>query len=137
VGWGQYLNEMFSDLIGWRMPDAIAKAPGAGGVFNLPAVVLVGSCLILLLRGVKESVTVNAVLVVLKLLVLLFFVVIAFSGFHAQQPDAVRADGRGRDRGGGLVDLLLLYRHRRGLDGRRGGQGSAPHPAAGHRAERC
>jgi amino acid transporter len=65
------------------MPDAIAKAPGAGGVFNLPAVVLVGSCLILLLRGVKESVTVNAVLVVLKLLVLLFFVVIAFSGFHA------------------------------------------------------
>ncbi|MBW8858986.1 MAG: amino acid permease, partial [Caulobacter sp.] len=83
VGWGQYLNEMFSDLIGWRMPDAIAKAPGAGGVFNLPAVVLVGACLILLLRGVKESVTVNAVLVVLKLLVLLFFVVIAFSGFHA------------------------------------------------------
>jgi APA family basic amino acid/polyamine antiporter len=74
---------MFSDLIGWRMPDAIAKAPGAGGVFNLPAVVLVGACLILLLRGVKESVSVNAVLVVLKLLVLLFFVVIAFSGFHA------------------------------------------------------
>ena len=45
--------------------------------------VLVGACLVLLLRGVKESVTVNAVLVVLKLLVLLFFVVIAFSGFHA------------------------------------------------------
>jgi APA family basic amino acid/polyamine antiporter len=39
--------------------------------------------MVLLLRGVKESVTVNAVLVVLKLLVLLFFVVIAFSGFHA------------------------------------------------------
>jgi APA family basic amino acid/polyamine antiporter len=33
---------------------------------------------------VKESVTVNAVLVVLKLLVLLFFVVIAFSGFHVR-----------------------------------------------------
>jgi APA family basic amino acid/polyamine antiporter len=83
VGWGQYLNEMFVDLFGWRMPDALAKAPGAGGVFNLPAVVLVGSCMVLLLRGVKESVTINAVLVVLKLLVLLFFVVIAFSGFHA------------------------------------------------------
>jgi APA family basic amino acid/polyamine antiporter len=41
------------------------------------------SRVVLLLRGVKESVTVNAVLVVLKLLVLLFFVVIAFSGFHA------------------------------------------------------
>lgn len=83
VGWGQYLNEMLVDLVGWKMPDVIAKAPGAGGVFNLPAVVLVGACMVLLLRGVKESTTVNAILVVLKLLVLLFFVVIAFSGFHA------------------------------------------------------
>ncbi len=83
VGWGQYLNEMLVDLVGWKMPDVIAKAPGAGGVFNLPAVVLVGACMVLLLRGVKESTTVNAVLVVLKLLVLAFFVVIAFSGFHA------------------------------------------------------
>ena len=47
------------------------------------AVVLVGACMILLLRGVKESAAINAVLVVLKLLVLLFFVVVAFSGFHA------------------------------------------------------
>lgn len=83
VGWGQYLNEMLVDLVGWRMPDAIAKAPGSGGVFNLPAVVLVGSCMVLLLRGVKESTTINAVLVVLKLLILAFFVVVAFSGFHA------------------------------------------------------
>jgi basic amino acid/polyamine antiporter, APA family len=83
VGWGQYLNEMLVDLIGWKMPDAIAKAPGAGGVFNLPAVALVGSCMVLLLRGVKESTTVNAILVVLKLLILAFFVVVAFSGFHA------------------------------------------------------
>jgi APA family basic amino acid/polyamine antiporter len=84
VGWGQYLNEMLVDLVGWKMPDAIAKAPGAGGVFNLPAVVLVGSCMILLLRGVKESTTINAVLVVLKLLILAFFVIVAFSGFQAR-----------------------------------------------------
>lgn len=84
VGWGQYLNEMLVDLVGWRLPDVIAKPPGAGGVVNLPAVVLVGACMVLLLRGVKESATANAVLVVLKLLVLLFFVVIAFSGFHVR-----------------------------------------------------
>ncbi|WP_297507290.1 amino acid permease [uncultured Caulobacter sp.] len=83
VGWGQYLNEMLVDLVGWKLPDAIAKPPGAGGVFNLPAVALVGACMVLLLRGVKESTTVNAVLVVLKLLILAFFVVVAFSGFHA------------------------------------------------------
>jgi basic amino acid/polyamine antiporter, APA family len=84
VGWGQYLNEMLVDLVGWKMPDVIAKAPGAGGVFNLPAVVLVGACMVLLLRGVKESTTVNAVLVVLKLLILVFFIAIAFGGFHAR-----------------------------------------------------
>jgi APA family basic amino acid/polyamine antiporter len=84
VGWGQYLNEMLVDLVGWRLPDAIAKPPGAGGIVNLPAVVLVGACMILLLRGVKESARANAILVILKLLVLLFFVVIAFSGFKAK-----------------------------------------------------
>ncbi|ADG08643.1 amino acid permease [Caulobacter segnis] len=84
VGWGQYLNEMLVDLVGWRLPDAIAKPPGAGGIVNLPAVVLVGACMILLLRGVKESARANAILVILKLLVLLFFVVIAFSGFQAR-----------------------------------------------------
>ena len=83
VGWGQYLNEMLVDLVGWKMPDAVAKAPGAGGVFNLPAVVLVGACMVLLLRGVRESTTINAILVVLKLLILAFFVVVAFSGFQA------------------------------------------------------
>jgi basic amino acid/polyamine antiporter, APA family len=84
VGWGQYLNELFFDLFQWRLPEALAAPPGAGGVFNLPAVVLVGSCMVLLLRGAKESTTVNAVLVVAKLLVLLFFVVIAFTGFRSE-----------------------------------------------------
>ncbi len=93
VGWGQYLNEMFVDLFGWRMPDALAKPPGAGGVFNLPGVVLVGACMVLLLRGVKESTTVNAVLVVLKLLVLLFFIVVAFHGFQARNLTPFMPDG--------------------------------------------
>lgn len=84
VGWGQYLNELFFDLFKWRLPEALAAPPGAGGVFNLPAVVLVGSCMVLLLRGAKESAAINAVLVVAKLLVLLFFVVIAFTGFNSQ-----------------------------------------------------
>lgn len=39
--------------------------------------------MVLLLRGVKESTTINAILVVLKLAILVFFVVVAFTGFHA------------------------------------------------------
>jgi APA family basic amino acid/polyamine antiporter len=83
VGWGQYLNELFAVTTGWHLPDAIAKPPGAGGVVNLPGVVLIGICLALLLRGTRESTTANAVLVVAKLAVLALFVGIAFAHFSA------------------------------------------------------
>jgi APA family basic amino acid/polyamine antiporter len=81
VGWGQYLNELLGLTTGWRIPDAFARPPGAGGTINLPAVVLIGLCLVLLLRGGRESTTANAVLVVAKLLVLALFVVIALAHF--------------------------------------------------------
>ncbi|MBE7211745.1 MAG: amino acid permease, partial [Gluconacetobacter diazotrophicus] len=81
VGWGQYLNELLTDVLGWRLPDALAKPPGEGGVVNLPAVLLVALCAALLLRGARESANVNAVLVVVKLLVLALFVAIALSHF--------------------------------------------------------
>ncbi|MGI4878435.1 MAG: APC family permease, partial [Janthinobacterium lividum] len=81
VGWGQYLNEVLALTTGWRIPDALARPPGAGGVVNLPAIVLIGLCMLLLLRGARESTTVNAVLVLLKLAVLALFVGIAFAHF--------------------------------------------------------
>ena len=82
VGWGQYLNELLVDLTGHALPDAIAQPPGHGGYFNLPAVLLVVSCMILLLRGVRESAAVNVVLVLAKLAVLALFAVIAFTAFN-------------------------------------------------------
>ena len=51
VGWAQYLNGLFSHVLGFRMPDAILAAPGEGGIFNLPAIVLVTLCCLLLVRG--------------------------------------------------------------------------------------
>ncbi|OYW58057.1 MAG: amino acid permease [Rhizobiales bacterium 35-68-8] len=84
VGWGQYLNQLMGNLTGWQMPDAISQPPGAGGYFNLPAIVLVAMCASLLIKGARESTTINAVLVVVKLAVLALFVVIAFSAFHVE-----------------------------------------------------
>jgi APA family basic amino acid/polyamine antiporter len=84
VGWGQYLNELLADTVGWRLPAAIASPPGAGGIVNLPAVFLVGMCLVLLLRGAKESVLANTVLVFAKLLVLALFVGISLMYFNPQ-----------------------------------------------------
>lgn len=82
VGWGQYLNELAFDIFGVRMPAAIANPPGVnGGVFNLPAVVLVLMCCVLLMRGAHESARANAIMVLLKIAVLVMFVLIGLTAF--------------------------------------------------------
>jgi len=88
VGWGQYLNELSRDLFGATMPNAFSNPPGVnGGVFNVPAVLLVTLCCALLIRGTAESARANAVMVLVKIAVLVMFVVIgatAFSSSHLQ-----------------------------------------------------
>ena len=84
VGWGQYLNELSFDILGVKMPAAIANPPGVdGGILNLPAVILVFMCGILLLRGTKESAKVNTIMVVIKIAVLLMFILIGLTAFNA------------------------------------------------------
>jgi APA family basic amino acid/polyamine antiporter len=83
VGWSQYLNQLLGNVFGVRIPDALAEAPSAGGVINLPAVVLVAMCAVLLSRGTSESALVNAIMVTTKLCVLLLFVVVAARGWNA------------------------------------------------------
>jgi basic amino acid/polyamine antiporter, APA family len=83
VGWSQYLNELFDNLFSFTIPESIAQAPEQGGVFNLPAVVLIWLCTLLLLRGASESAKINAIMVMIKLGVLAFFVVIAVTGWDS------------------------------------------------------
>lgn len=83
VGWSEYLNALLDDTVGVRIPDALSAAPGAGGVVNLPAIVLVTLCALLLVRGASESARANAVMVGLKIVVLLFFAAIASTAFDA------------------------------------------------------
>ena len=63
--------------------DAISKSPSEGGVFNIPAVFIVLLITLLLVRGTRESATVNAVMVGIKLIVLAFFVIVAFTAFNS------------------------------------------------------
>ena len=55
VGWSEYLNRLFDSWFGFELPEAISNAPEQGGVLNLPAVVLIGLCTLLLIRGASES----------------------------------------------------------------------------------
>jgi APA family basic amino acid/polyamine antiporter len=90
IGWSDYLNNFLSNAIGWQIPEMLRKpllVSGPHGTewhawhINLPPVLLVVLCGVLLSRGTKESATTNAIMVLIKLAILVFFVVIAFSGF--------------------------------------------------------
>jgi len=84
VGWGGNLNVFLDAAFGVKLPDAIAKSPEDGGVFNLPAVLIVLAITLLLVRGVRESAGANLVMVGIKLVVLTFFIVIAFANFSTK-----------------------------------------------------
>ena len=91
IGWSDYLNNFLNNAFGWHIPEMlrspmIVATPSHGieihsGHVNLPPILLVCLCCILLVRGAKESATTNAIMVLIKLAVLIFFIVIAFSGF--------------------------------------------------------
>jgi APA family basic amino acid/polyamine antiporter len=52
-------------------------------VFNITAVFIVAVITVLLTLGTRESATVNAVMVVIKLAILIFFIIVAFTAFHS------------------------------------------------------
>ncbi|MBV8666792.1 MAG: amino acid permease [Burkholderiaceae bacterium] len=84
VGWSQYLNELALDMFGKPIPAAISNPFGVnGGIINLPAVILIFMCCILLIRGASESAKTNAVMVVVKIAVLIMFIAIGVTAFHS------------------------------------------------------
>lgn len=87
VGWSQYLNKLLENIFGVALPQAITAAPWDAdpGVVNLPAIVLVVMCMLLLIRGASESARANTIMVLIKLAVLGMFAVIAFTAFQADR----------------------------------------------------
>ena len=87
VGWSGYVNKLLSNVFGFQIPHALSAAPwdSEPGYVNLPAIILIGMCALLLIRGASESARVNAIMVLIKLGVLAMFVIIALTGFDAHQ----------------------------------------------------
>ncbi|KQS54272.1 amino acid permease [Brevundimonas sp. Leaf363] len=81
VGWSGYAVGFLSGL-GIDVPLALAAGPHAGGIVNLPAVAIIGVVTGLLLLGTRESATLNAVLVVIKIAALVAFVALALPHFE-------------------------------------------------------
>ena len=85
VGWSGHIIGLF-DSLGWHLPHALTVGPKiewgilkggeVGGFVNLPAVIITALVTWLLVIGTKESATVNAVLVAIKVAALTLFVII-------------------------------------------------------------
>ena len=91
VGWSQYVNQFLNNVFGFQLPNALSNAPEQGGVFNLPAVILIKGilivmCALLLIRGVSESAKTNAIMVAIKIAVLIMFIVIGVTGLELAEP---------------------------------------------------
>ncbi|WP_165365054.1 amino acid permease [Streptomyces sp. C] len=83
VGWGQYLNEFLDGTIGVTVPEAVSAPLGEGGFINLPALIVVLLSMVFLMRGAKESATVNSIMVAVKIVTLLLFIGIGVMGIKA------------------------------------------------------
>jgi len=83
VGWSGYAVG-FLNGVGLDLPTALTVGPHvAGGVLNLPAVFIIAVVTGLLLLGTRESATINAILVVIKIAALIAFVAIALPAFDS------------------------------------------------------
>lgn len=82
VGWSGYAVG-FLEGVGVHLPVALTSGPHAGGLLNVPAILITWVVAGALIAGTRESATVNAFLVVAKLLALAVFVAIALPGFDA------------------------------------------------------
>jgi basic amino acid/polyamine antiporter, APA family len=76
AGWSGYFVGILKTG-GISIPEFLTKVPSDGGLINLPAVCIALFVGLLLVRGTKESVIVNRVLVGIKLTVIFLFLVIA------------------------------------------------------------
>jgi APA family basic amino acid/polyamine antiporter len=81
--WTKYFNQLLDICFGWHLPDYLSNDPftleqmsGSLAGVNLPAILLMAVCTAVLVIGIRESATTNAVLVGIKLGVVLFVIAV-------------------------------------------------------------
>ncbi len=78
IGWSGYVVDLLKGALGITIPKALTISPFAGGITNLPAVLIILLITALLILGTSESARVNNIIVIIKLAVIVFFLVVGF-----------------------------------------------------------
>jgi len=77
VSWSSYLNELLISL-NIHLPKELINSPSDGGWVNLPAIFIVCLLSLALLRGTRESLTINNILVIIKVAVIILFIILGW-----------------------------------------------------------
>jgi APA family basic amino acid/polyamine antiporter len=81
VGWSGYAAPLLEATLG--VPMTVMQGPALGGLINLPAIFIIAVVAGLLIFGTRESATLNALLVLVKIVALAVFVAVALPYFNA------------------------------------------------------
>jgi APA family basic amino acid/polyamine antiporter len=81
VGWSGYAAPLLHAWAGF--PVALSQGPELGGIVNLPAIFIIAVVAGMLIYGTKESATLNAALVAVKVVALIVFVAVTLPYFNA------------------------------------------------------
>ncbi len=85
-GWSQYFQNLIS-IFGWHLPKALTLAPfdfdpstglliRTGTIFDVTAVVITAIITAILVKGIRESATLNAAMVITKVVIVLFVIAV-------------------------------------------------------------
>ncbi|MDD1694584.1 MAG: amino acid permease [Methanoregula sp.] len=82
IGWSGYMHALVT-VAGINLPSSLIQPYGVdGGILNLPAVLIVLALTLLLVKGTKESVRMNTVIVVIKIAVILLFILLSVTAIN-------------------------------------------------------
>ena len=106
VGWSGYAAPLLEAAFG--IPMEWMQAPELGGIVNLPAIFIIAIVAGLLLVGTKESATLNAGLVIVKILALVVFVLVAMPAFNSENLHPFMPFGFGKTMGADGVERGVM-----------------------------
>src|SRR6476620_4179167 len=120
VGWSGYAAG-FLKSIGFGLPDALIQGPELHGILNLPAIFIIWVVAGLLIAGTRESATLNAILVVIKMAALALFIAVALpvfnaAHFHPFMPFGFPKSGPSGSEVGGMAAAAIICFAFDGLD---------------------
>lgn len=86
ISWSRYLVKFFEGFNVY-LPHNLTVGPWDGGIINLPAVGIIVLMSLLLMKGTKESATVNSIIVILKVSVVLVFIILGWQYINLDNLD--------------------------------------------------